>query len=83
MTHFGHLRHVSHVISNFPYQPTPYGPVTNMFITVAVGEEKECLFNPDCMINVLLAAIKKRSNIPKRGIFLTICIMWLVLACRL
>ena len=38
-----------------------------MFITVAVSEDKECLFNPDCMINVLLAAIKKRSNIPKRG----------------
>ena len=38
-----------------------------MFITVAVSEEKECLFNPDCMINVLLAAIKKRSNIPRSG----------------
>ena len=42
-----------------------------MFITVAVSEEKEYLFNPDCMINVLLSAIKKRSNIPKRGTQLT------------
>jgi len=38
-----------------------------MFITVAVSEGTECLFNPDCMVNVLLAAIKKRSEIPKKG----------------
>lgn len=42
-----------------------------MFITVAVSEAEECLFNPDCMINVLLAAIKKKSNIPKRGNYVT------------
>ena len=38
-----------------------------MFITVAVSEGTECLFNPDCMVNVLLAAVKKRSDIPKKG----------------
>ena len=38
-----------------------------MFITVAISEGTECLFNPDCMVNVLLAAVKKRSDIPKKG----------------
>ncbi|XP_065914757.1 uncharacterized protein CXorf65 homolog isoform X2 [Dysidea avara] len=39
-----------------------------MFITVAVSEGTECLFNPDCMVNVLLAAVKKRSDIPKKEV---------------
>jgi len=38
-----------------------------MFITVAVSDGTECLFNPDCMVNVLLAAVKKHSDIPKQG----------------